>query len=245
MNAYPTPHIKATPEDFAPVVLMPGDPKRSRFIAESFLTSPRLVNDVRGVQGYTGVYKGVPVSVMASGMGIPSMGIYAWELFSVFGVEAILRIGSCGAMQKEIRVHDLILGQGACTDSRFAHQYRLPGDFAPIADFDLLRMAAEKAEELDLRYHVGNLLSSDVFYKDETEILPGETATARWAKMGVLAVEMESAGLYMSAARAGKRALAICTVSDHLVTGENTTSEERQVGFKDMMALALEVAVKI
>ena len=244
MNAYPTPHINAAPGDFAPVVLMPGDPKRSCFIAENFLTGIKLVNDVRGVQGYTGTYKGVPVSVMASGMGIPSIGIYAWELYNVFGVEAILRVGSCGAMQKNIHVRDLVLGQGACTDSRFAHQYRLPGDFAPIADFGLLRSAVSAAEELKMPYHVGNLLSSDVFYKDETDVGPAETAAARWAKMGVLAVEMESAGLYMTAARAGKRALAICTVSDHLITGEETTSEERQVGFQNMMTLALEVAAK-
>ncbi|MBP5289459.1 MAG: purine-nucleoside phosphorylase [Clostridia bacterium] len=245
MNAYPTPHINAAPGDFAPVVLMPGDPKRARFIAENFLTGARLVNDVRGVQGYTGTYKGTPVSVMASGMGMPSMGIYSYELYHVFGVEVILRVGSCGAMQDGIRVRDIILGQGACTDSRFASQFRLPGDFAPLADFGLLTLAARTAEELKLPFHVGNLLSSDLFYKDEEGLAPADTAAARWAKMGVLAVEMESAALYMTAARAGKRALAICTVSDHLFTGEETTSEQRQTGFTDMMTLALESAAKV
>ena len=244
MTAYPTPHINAAPGDFAPTVLMPGDPKRARFIAENFLTGARLVNDVRGVQGYTGSYKGAPVSVMASGMGMPSMGIYAWELFHVFGVENILRIGSCGAMREGVRVRDIILGQGACTDSRFARQYRLPGDFAPLGDFGLLRLAVNVSETLGLPYHVGNLLSSDLFYKDEEGLALEERSVALWAKMGVLAVEMESAALYMTAARAGKRALAICTVSDHLITGEATTAEERQNSFTDMMRLALEVAVK-
>ena len=245
MNAYPTPHINAAPGDFAPIVLMPGDPKRSRFIAENFLENTRLVNDVRGVQGYTGTYQGVPVSVMASGMGMPSIGIYSHELFHVYGVEGILRVGSCGAMRKDVRVRDIILGQGACTDSRFVAQFRLPGDFAPLADFALLSLAAEKAREMKLPFHVGNLLSSDVFYKDEEGVPPEETATARWAKMGVLAVEMESAALYMTAARAGKRALAICTVSDHLITGESTTSEERQNSFTDMITLALRTAASI
>ena len=238
----PTPHINAAPGDIAETVLMPGDPHRSRFIAENFLTGARLFNDLRGVQGYTGLYEGKRVSVMASGMGMPSMGIYSYELFAFFGVETVLRVGSCGGMQPKVALRDVILGQGACTDGSFARQYRLPGTFAPLGDFGLLRTAAVISEEMGLRYHVGNLLSSDYFYKDEEGLSPAETATARWAKMGVLAVEMEAAALYMNAARLGKRALAICTVSDHLLTGESTTGEERATTFTDMMRLALEIA---
>lgn len=241
--SYPTPHIKATPEDFAKTVLMPGDPLRAKFVAETFLENPRLVNNVRGIQGYTGTWKGEALSVMASGMGMPSIAIYAHELYSVFGVENIVRIGSAGGMQKDVRIRDLILAQGACTNSRMAHHFRLPGTFAPIASFELLKIAVEEAEKKNLRYHVGNLLSSDTFYNDEEGVSSEDTAAARWAKMGVLGVEMEAAALYMTAARQGKRALAICTVSDHLITGEATTSEERQTSFTDMMTLALDSAV--
>ncbi len=235
---YPTPHIGATPDDFAKTVLMPGDPLRSRFVAENFLTDIRLVNNVRGVQGYTGNYLGKPVSVMASGMGMPSMGIYAYELFNFFGVENILRIGSAGSMQPNVQVRDIVLGQGACTNSRFAEQYGLPGTFAPIADFELLQKAVEESKKAGAVYHVGNLLSSDTFYADDA------TETAAWQKMGVMAVEMEAAALYMTAARAGKHALAICTISDSLVTGEKTTAEERQNSFTQMMEIALNVAVR-
>lgn len=235
---YPTPHIGATPDDFAKTVLMPGDPLRSRFVAENFLTDIRLVNNVRGVQGYTGNYLGKPVSVMASGMGMPSMGIYAYELFNFFGVENILRIGSAGSMQPNVQVRDIVLGQGACTNSRFAEQYGLPGTFAPIADFGLLQKAVEESKKAGAVYHVGNLLSSDTFYADDA------TETAAWQKMGVMAVEMEAAALYMTAARAGKHALAICTISDSLVTGEKTTAEERQNSFTQMMEIALNVAVR-
>ena len=235
---YPTPHIGATPDDFAKTVLMPGDPLRSRFVAENFLTDIRLVNNVRGVQGYTGNYLGKPVSVMASGMGMPSMGIYAYELFNFFGVENILRIGSAGSMQPNVKVRDIVLGQGACTNSRFAEQYGLPGTFAPLADFGLLQKAVEESKKVGAAYHVGNLLSSDTFYGDDT------TETAAWQKMGVMAVEMEAAALYMTAARAGKHALAICTISDSLVTGEKTTAEERQNSFTQMMEIALNVAVR-
>lgn len=235
---YPTPHINATPDDFAKTVLMPGDPLRSRFVAENFLTDIRLVNNVRGVQGYTGNYLGKPVSVMASGMGMPSMGIYAYELFNFFGVENILRIGSAGSLQPNVQVRDIVLGQGACTNSRFAEQYGLPGTFAPLADFGLLQKAVEESQKAGAAYHVGNLLSSDTFYGDDS------TATAAWQKMGVMAVEMEAAALYMTAARAGKHALAICTVSDSLVTGEKTTAEERQNSFTQMMEIALNTAVR-
>ena len=236
--AIPTPHINAKEGDFAKTVLMPGDPLRSRFIAETYLEERRLVNDVRGVQGYTGIYKGVPVSVMASGMGMPSIGIYSYELFNFYGVENILRVGSAGAISDRLKVRDIVLGQGACTNSSFGEQFGFRGSFAPIADFGLLRTAACIAEERGLRYAVGNLLSSDTFYDDDG------TASSKWMKLGVMAIEMEAAALYYNAARSGKKALAICTISDHILTGEETTAEERQVSFTQMMELALEVAVR-
>ena len=236
--ATPTPHISAKPGDFAKTVLMPGDPLRSQFIAETYLENRRLVNNVRGVQGYTGTYKGVPVSVMASGMGMPSIGIYSYELFNFYDVENILRVGSAGAISEKLHVRDIVLGQGACTNSAFGEQFGFRGHFAPIADFCLLRCAAEIAEERSLRYAVGNLLSSDTFYDDDA------TASAKWIKLGVMAIEMEAAALYYNAARAGKKALAICTISDHILTGEETTAEERQNSFTQMMELALEVAVR-
>lgn len=242
MSDYNTPHINAAPGDFAKTVLMPGDPLRSKFVAENYLESPRLVNNVRSVQGYTGTYKGVPVTVMASGMGMPSIGIYSYELFNFFGVENIIRIGSAGGIQEDIKVRDIVIAQGACTDSAYANNFRLPGSFAPIASFGLLRTAVEKAEQAHLSYHVGNVLSTDVFYGDLSDVSPDETPCAKWGKMGVMAVEMETAALYMNAARYNKNALAICTVSDHLITGESTTAEERQTAFRDMMTLALNVA---
>lgn len=245
MSNYPTPHINATPEDFAATVLMPGDPLRARFIAENFLDGARLVNNVRGIQGYTGTYRGVPVSVMASGMGMPSIGIYSYELFNFFGVENIIRVGSAGGMSEKVHVRDIVIGMGACTDSNYASNYHLPGTFAPIADYGLLRAAIEQADKMNLSYHVGNVLSSDVFYGDSEGVPEGMQTRALWAKMGVLAVEMESAALYMNAARAGKRGLGIFTVSDHLVTGEATTAEERQNTFTDMMKLSLETAISM
>ncbi len=234
-----TPHNSAAPGDFAKTVLMPGDPLRAQYIAENFLDDRRLVNNVRGIQGYTGTYKGVPVSVMASGMGMPTIGIYSYELYNFYGVENILRVGSVGALSEKLHVRDIILAQGACTNSAYASQFGCRGSIAPIADFGLLRTAADIAEERGLRYAVGNLLSSDTFYDDD------KTASAAWIKMGVLGIEMESAALYLNAMRAGKKALAICTVSDHIITGEETTAEERQTSFRDMMELALEVAVRI
>ena len=231
-----TPHNSAEKGAFGKVVLMPGDPLRARFVAEEYLEDAGLVNDVRGIQGYTGLYGGKRISVMASGMGMPSMGIYSYELFREYEVDCILRIGSAGSMSDQVHVRDLVLGMGACTDSNYAHQYRLPGTFAPIADFDLLRAAAEEGEKLGVTCHVGNLLSSDLFYDDDPDF------AVKWAKMGVLAVEMEAAALYMNAARTGKKALAICTVSDHLFTGEALSSEERQLGFRQMIELALETA---
>ena len=244
-NPYPTPHINATPSDFARTVLMPGDPLRSKFIAEHFLDNAALVNNVRGVHGYTGTYKGERVSVMASGMGMPSIGIYSYELYRFFGVENIMRIGSAGAMNENIRVRDIVMGIGACTNSNFAHQYHLPGSFAPVADYKMLKTCADLAEEMGIRYHVGNILSSDTFYNDEENVFDGFRSTPSWSKMGVMAVEMEAAALYMNAARCGKSALAICTISDHLLTGEATTAEERQNSFTQMMELALETAVRL
>ena len=234
----PTPHITAKPGEFAKTVLMPGDPKRSHFIADNYLERAVLVNDTRGVQGYTGYYKGVPVSVMASGMGIPSIGIYSWELYSEYGVENIIRVGSAGALQDDLHVRDLVIGLGACTDSNFAHQFGLNGSFAPIADYTLLRTAADCAAASGLRVRVGNLLSADNFYDGG-----GVDGQDRWKQMGVLAVEMEAAGLYMNAARLGKRALAICTISDHIYLPENLSAEERQNSFREMILLALDTAV--
>lgn len=232
-----TPHIDAKVGDFAKTVLMPGDPLRAKFIAENFLQNAELVNNVRGIQGYTGSYKGEKVSVMASGMGMPSMGIYSYELFNFFEVDRILRIGSAGSIREDVKLRELVLGAGACTNSDYAKQYHLRGSYAPIADFALLRTAAEEAEKLGLIYHVGNLLSSDTFYD------AGED-TLSWNKMGVMAVEMEAAALYMNAAYSKKQALAICTISDSIVTGEATTAAERQNTFTDMMELALNVAIR-
>ena len=245
MANYPTPHIKAAPGDFGQTVLMPGDPLRSQYIAENFLENPVLVNNVRGVQGYTGTYHGTKVSVMASGMGMPSIGIYSWELFNFFEVENIIRIGSTGAMQPFINLRDIIIAQGACTDSNWASQYHLSGTFAPIADYHVLETCVQAARDLNMPYHVGNILSSDRFYGDDGDMPEGFVASHGWRKMGILGVEMEAAALYMNAARCGKHALAMCTVSDHLLTGEVTTSEERQTGFRNMMKLALETAVRL
>ncbi len=236
---YPTPHINAKPEDFAKTVLMPGDPLRAKFIAENFLQNARLVNNVRGICGYTGTYKGESVSVMASGMGMPSMGIYSYELFNFFEVENIMRIGSAGALREDINVRDIVLGLGACTNSNYQSQYNLPGTFSPIADYDLLKTAEIECQKLGVKTHVGNLLSSDTFYNDDN------TVNEKWAKMGVLAVEMEAAALYMNAARCTKKALAICTVSDNIVTGEALPAEEREKSFTDMMTVALETAIKL
>lgn len=238
-NTNYTPHINAKPEDFAKTVLMPGDPLRSKFIAENFLTNAKLINNVRGIQGYTGEYKGKRVSVMASGMGMPSIGIYSYELYNFFGVENIMRIGSAGAMREDIHVRDIVFGQGACTNSEYARQYQLAGTYAPICDYELLATAVEEARSLGARYHIGNLLSSDTFYSDNG------TENDGWRKMGVMAVEMEAAALYMNAARAGKKALAMCTISDHLLTGEATTAKERENSFTQMMEIALNTAIRM
>lgn len=245
MAMYPTPHINAVPEEFGQTVLMPGDPLRSKFIAENFLENAKLVNNVRGVQGYTGYYKGVKVSVMASGMGMPSMGIYSHELFNVFGVQNIMRIGSAGSIREDVKIRDIVIGQGVCTDSRWAEQFHLAGTFAPIASYEMLENCVAASKELGVRYHVGNLLSSDRFYGDEENVPEALQANRGWAKMGVMAIEMESAALYMNAARYGKNALAVCTVSDHILTGEALSAEERQTSFTQMMEVALETAKRM
>lgn len=234
-----TAHNSAAPGSFARTVLMPGDPLRSRWIAQNFLTDARLVNDVRGVQGYTGLYNGRKVSVMASGMGMPSMGIYSYELFTHYGVEKIVRIGSAGSLSTKVHMRDLVFGMGACTTSRYAAQYRLSGTFAPIASFSLLRTAVQIAESAGCRFHVGNLLTSDTFYDEHPE------DNEAWGKMGVLAVEMECAALYMNAARLGKEALAVCTVSDVLITGESLSADERQSSFTEMTEIALRTAAAL
>ncbi len=232
----PTPHISSKPGDFAKTVLMPGDPLRAKYIAENFLEDAVLVNNVRGVQGYTGFYKGKRVSVMASGMGQPAIGIYSYELYNFYDVETIIRVGSCGSFSPDLHARDIIVAMGACTNGNYASQYNLPGTFCPIADFDLVRRAADECEKAGVNYRVGNIFSSDMFYDDANSGM-------QWAKMGVLGVEMESAALYCNAARAGKKALCICTVSDSFIyPEENTTAEERQNSFTKMMEIALELA---
>lgn len=245
MPNYPTPHIKATPQDFAKTVLMPGDPLRAKFIAENFLENVTQVNSVRNMLGFTGIYKGKPVSVMGSGMGMPSIGIYSYELYNFFDVENIIRVGTAGGLSEKVKIRDVVIGMGACTNSNFVKQFHLPGDFAPTASWELLEPCASLAKEMNLSCKIGNVLSSDVFYGDDEALPPELRSNALWAKMGVLAVEMESAALYMNAARAGKKALGIFTVSDHLITGESTTAEERQNSFTDMMQLALETALAV
>ena len=233
-----TPHNEAKKGDFAKTVLMPGDPLRSKFIAETFLTDLKLVNNVRGVQGYTGLYKGVPVSVMASGMGMPSIGIYSYELYTQYDVENIIRVGSAGALRADLELGSVVAGQGACANSAYLEQYELGGTFAPIADFDLLMAAVESAKELGVKMPVGNLYSSDTFYD-------AAGRNMRFQKMGVMAVEMEAAALYCNAAYTGKRALAICSISDNLVTGKELSPADRQTTFTNMMKIALEAAVKM
>lgn len=232
----PTPHNNAKAGDFAKTVLMPGDPLRAKYIAETYLEDPRQVNAVRNMFGYTGTYKGKEVSVMGAGMGMPSIGIYSYELFNFYDVDQIIRIGSAGGFQDNIKLMDVVIAMGACTDSNFAYQYGLPGTFAPIADYGLLSRAVEIAKRQGTNVIVGNVLSTDVFYNTMSN------ANDLWKNMGVLAVEMEAAGLYMNAAKAGKKALCMLTISDHVYTGEALDAEERQLGFGKMMEIALELA---
>lgn len=232
MAKVPTPHIGAKDGEIADRVIMAGDPLRAKFMAERFLENPVQYNSVRGMLGFTGIYKGKRVSVQGHGMGMPSIGIYSYELFNFYGVKRIIRTGSAGSINEGVKMGDVVIGMGSCTDSNYASQYRLPGTFAPIADFGLVRAAVGKAEELGVCYKVGNLLASDFFYGDDAD------SWKQWRKMGVLAVEMEAAALYMNAARCGGEALCICTVSDSLITGEACSAEERQTSFTNMMEIA-------
>lgn len=236
MTNIPTAHNSAKAGDFAKTVLMPGDPLRAKYIAETYLENPRQVNAVRNMFGYTGTYKGKEISVMGGGMGMPSIGIYSYELFNFYDVDQVIRIGSAGAFQDNIKLMDVVIGMGACTDSNYAYQYGLPGTFAPIADYELLNRAVETAKRQGTNVVVGNVLSSDVFYNAMNNV------NDLWRDMGVLAVEMEAAALYMNAAKAGKKALCMLTISDHLYTGESLSAEDRQLGFGKMMEIALELA---
>lgn len=236
-NVIPTPHISVKEMGIiAETVLLPGDPLRAKFIAENFLENPQQFNTVRNMFGYTGTYKGKKISVMGTGMGMPSIGIYSYELIHFYGVKNLIRIGSCGSLQKDIKVRDIVMGMSSSTDSNYAHQYSLPGTYAPTASWKLLSKAVEIAKRKGIDVKVGSILSSDVFYGFDPD------SWKKWAKMGVLAVEMESAALYMNAALAGVDALCMLTVSDSLVTHEATTSEERQTSFTQMMEIALETA---
>lgn len=235
----PTPHIEANKGDIAKTVLMPGDPLRAKFIAETFLENAVQYNGVRGMLGYTGTYKGKKVSVQGSGMGVASIGIYSYELFAFYDVENIIRIGTAGSINLNLKVKDIVLAQGACTNSNFASQYKLSGTFAPISSFNLLEAAVKFTRQKGVNFSVGNVLTSDIFYSDD------KTANDNWAKMGVLAVEMECAALFMNAAYLQKNALGILTISDHLLTGEETTAAERQTTFTTMMEIALETAISI
>lgn len=236
MSNIPTAHNSAKQGDFAKTVLMPGDPLRAKYIAETYLENPRQVTAVRNMFGYTGTYHGKEISVMGAGMGMPSIGIYSYELFNFYDVDNIIRIGSAGALQDHIKLMDVVVGMGACTDSNYAYQYGLPGTFAPIADYELMSRAIEAAKEQGTNVVVGNVLSSDVFYNQY------EKVNDLWRDMGVLAVEMEAAALYMNAAKAKKRALCMLTISDQLYTGESLSAEDRQLGFGKMMEVALELA---
>ncbi len=231
-----TPHNQAEFGEIAKTVLMPGDPLRAKFLAETYLEDVKQFNAVRNMLGYTGTYHGKKVSIMGSGMGQPSIGIYSYELFKQYGVEAIIRIGSCGSFQKDVHLRDIIIVQGACTDSRFAHQYELPGTYSAISSYDLLEKAVMKSKEKELTYHVGNILSSDIFYHAD------QGTTEKWASMGCLGVEMESYALFATAAHLNKKALTLLTVSDSLVTSEETTAQEREKTFTAMMEVALEIA---
>lgn len=230
-NQTPTPHIGAQLGEIAETVIMAGDPLRVKFMAEKFLKDPVQFNNVRGMLGYTGTYDGKRVSVMGHGMGMPSIGIYTYELYNFYGVKTIIRVGSAGSINKDLHIGDIAIAMGACTNSNYADQYELPGTYAPIADFDLARKAVETCERLGYNYKVGNVFSSDTFYTENPH-------NEKWINMGVLAIEMEIAALYMNAARSGNRALGICTISDHILTGEVTTAEERQTTFTHMMDVA-------
>ncbi|MDL2236584.1 purine-nucleoside phosphorylase [Christensenellaceae bacterium OttesenSCG-928-K19] len=233
--ATPSIFYAGEPEQYAKTVLMPGDPMRAKFIAETYLENFEQISNIRGIPVYTGTYKGKRLTVTASGMGCPSMGIYSHDLYEYLGVESIIRVGTAGGIHPDLDVRDIVIGQASCTTSNFDNQFRLPGRFAPIADFGLLKAAVEQAEKMNLTYKVGNLFCADYFYDDAQSV-------ADWQKVGVLAVEMESAALYTNAARFGKKALCIATVSDCPLVGKFSTPEECERDFTNMMVLALEIA---
>ena len=236
MGNLPTPHNGAHIGQIAKTVLMPGDPLRAKFIAETYLEDVKCFNQVRNMLGYTGTYKGKEITVMGGGMGMPSIGIYSYELFNFYDVDNIIRIGSAGALQDSLDLKDLVIGMGACTDSNFANQYQLPGTYAPIASYSLMQKAIEAAKKHNIPVVVGNVLSSDVFYN------ANDKANDLWKNMGVLAIEMEAAALYMNAAKSGKNALCLLSISDHIYKGTSLSAQERQEGFSDMMEVALELA---
>lgn len=231
-----TPHIQPNGTKIAKTVLMPGDPLRAKYIADNFLENVDQFNEVRNMFGYTGTYKGKEISVMGSGMGIPSIGIYSYELYNFFDVDTIIRIGSCGALQENVNLYDVIIAQAASTNSNYVDQFNIPGHFAPIADFELITKAKQVADDIGAVTHVGNILSSDTFYNADKHF------NDSWKNMGILGIEMESAGLYLNAIHAGKKALGIFTVSDHILRDEATSAEERQTSFTQMMEIALEIA---
>jgi len=233
MSKVPTPHNAALEGQIAKTVLMPGDPLRAKFIAENYLEDVVCFNTVRNMLGYTGTYQGKPVSVMGHGMGIPSIGIYSYELFNFYDVDNIIRIGSAGALQDDLDLKDLVIAMGACTDSNYASQYQLPGTYAPLASYPLMQKAIEAAQKKGIKVAVGNVLSSDVFYN------ANKSANDAWKSMGVLCIEMEAAALYMNAAKAGKNALCILSVSDHIYKGTELSAQERQLGFTNMIEVAL------
>ncbi|HUM84918.1 MAG TPA: purine-nucleoside phosphorylase [Lachnospiraceae bacterium] len=233
----PTPHIGALKGDFAKTVLLPGDPLRAKYIADNYLNDAKQVTSVRNILGFTGMYKGKEISVMGTGMGMPSIGIYSYELFNFYDVDNLIRIGSAGSIREDVKVMDIVLAEGASTTSAWAEMYNLKGTFAPIASWELLYKAVKTAERLGSKTVVGNILSEDAFYNDDPD------SYKEWQKMGIICLEMEAAALYMNAARCGKNALAMFTISDNVLTGESLSAEERQVGFGKMMELALEMQI--
>lgn len=233
----PTHHIEAQPGEIAKTVLMPGDPLRAKFIAETYLEDVVQVNGIRCMYAYTGTYKGKKVSVMAHGIGAPTMGVHAWELYNLYDVENIIRVGTTGGIHEDLKIGDIVIAQGTCYNTPYADQFRLPGTFSAIASFPLLRAAVDTAEKMEAKYMVGNVFSSDIFYPEYAD-----EENKKWGQMGVLSVEMEAAALYIVAARAGKNALALFTVSDHVMTGEKASAEDRQTSYTKMMEIALEIA---
>lgn len=230
-----TPHNEAKLGEIAKTVLMPGDPLRAKLIAENFLEDVKCFNSVRNMLGFTGKYNGKEVSVMGSGMGMPSMGIYSYELYKFYEVETIIRIGSAGSMNENVKLGDVVIALGACTDSNYVHQYKLPGNYSPIADFDLVEKARDVSKEMNINTKIGNILSSDVFYDDNR-------VQESWKELGVLAVEMETAALYMNSAKLNKKSVALLTISDSLITGESLSAQERLENFTDMIKISLRVA---